>query len=240
MNNLSLKNIQPVLGWLVSVVVPLVLILSTVRLLLNPWFLVFEYNSPGFPADNYGFSLQDRLHWSRYAVDYLVNPVGISYLADLRFPAGQTTPAASCQEMQDCNRLFNDRELQHMVDVKNVVQAVLQVWVAALGILLLLGLWAWRSGWWLEYRLAIGRGGWMTAGLMALIILFALLAFNFIFVLFHQLFFTSGTWVFLYTDTLIRLFPERFWRDMFLVVGAIPSIVGILLGIYLKRWSFKN
>ena len=236
--NSSTKRVQPVFGWLVSILVPVVLVLSTVRLVLNPWFLEFEYHSPGFPADSYGFSLEDRLYWSRFAVDYLINDASISYLADLRFPEGQVTPAPSCLYMEDCTKLYNDRELQHMIDVKNVVQAAMLVWLAAIMIALALALWVWRGGWWLEFRLAIARGGWLTTVLMIFILLLALLAFNFIFVLFHEIFFTQGSWTFLYTDTLIRLFPERFWSDTFLMVGGIPSLVGIALG-YLLRCKNK-
>ena len=233
--NSSTKRVQPVFGWLVSILVPVVLVLSTVRLVLNPWFLEFEYHSTGFPADSYGFSLEDRLYWSRFALDYLINDAGISYLADLRFPEGQVAPAPSCLYMEDCTKLYNDRELQHMIDVKNVVRVAMLVWLAATLISLALALWVWRGGWWLEYRLAIARGGWLTTVLMIFILLLALLAFNFIFVLFHEIFFTQGSWTFLYSDTLIRLFPERFWIDTFLMVAGIPALVGGALGFFLRR-----
>lgn len=233
--NPMLTRMRPVFGWLISLLVPVVLVLSTVRLILNPWFLEFEYHSPGFPDDSYGFDLKDRLHWSRFAVDYLINDADISYLADLHFTEGQLAPAPSCQYMQDCTKLFNDRELEHMIDVKSVVQAAMRIWLGSIILTLALALWAWHSGWWLEYHVAIARGGWLTTFLTIFILLLALLAFNFIFVLFHEIFFTQGSWTFLYSDTLIRLFPERFWSDTFLMVGGIPSFVGIALGYLLRR-----
>jgi hypothetical protein len=60
---------------------------------------------PGFPADRYGFTTADRLYWADIAVDYLVNTAGIEFLADLRF--------------EDGSPVYNERELKHMVDVKN-------------------------------------------------------------------------------------------------------------------------
>jgi integral membrane protein (TIGR01906 family) len=65
--------------------------------------------------------------------------------------------------------------------------------------------------------------------LIGLIILSVLTMFNFIFVLFHEIFFSAGTWSFLYSDTLIRLFPERFWQDTFLMVGGLSVGFGLLI-----------
>ena len=67
-----------------------------------------------------------------------------------------------------------------------------------------------------------------------------LLAFGVIFVWFHQIFFESGTWTFLFSDTLIRLFPERFWRDTFLAVGLLSGGVGLALGILLRDKNKKG
>jgi uncharacterized membrane protein len=67
------------------------------------------------------------------------------------------------------------------------------------------------------------------------IILFVLLAFGVIFVAFHQVFFESGTWTFFYSDTLIRLFPERFWRDTFIAVGVLAGGAGLLLGRFVRE-----
>jgi integral membrane protein (TIGR01906 family) len=70
--------------------------------------------------------------------------------------------------------------------------------------------------------------------LLAAILIFVLVAFGVIFVMFHNIFFESGTWTFLFSDTLIRLFPERFWRDTFLAVGLLAGGAGVALGILLK------
>jgi integral membrane protein (TIGR01906 family) len=71
-----------------------------------------------------------------------------------------------------------------------------------------------------DFRWALARGGLLTLILIGVILLLVLAAFGIFFVAFHQVFFEEGTWTFLWSDTLIRLFPERFWRDTFLVVGG--------------------
>jgi len=220
------------MSWLVTLLMPIALVMATVRLLITPAYLIFEYNTPGFPADPYGFTQADRLNWSKIAAEYLLNDADISFLADLRFPEGQQAPPESCQYMDDCTRLYNERELKHMEDVKAVVKVALNVWYASLGILLLLWFVAGQAHWGPLYRQGLQRGGWLTIFLLLGIILFVLLSFNVLFVAFHNIFFQAGTWQFLFSDTLIRLFPERFWRDTFIAVGVLSGAAGFLIAYF--------
>jgi integral membrane protein (TIGR01906 family) len=225
---MNMKMLAKILSWVVAITLPVVIVLSVVRFVINPWYLQFEYHTPGFPADPYGFTLQDRLKYGRLAVDYLVNSAGISFLGDLRFPAGQEAPPPTCAEMTDCTHLFNDRELQHMLDVKNVVQGAMKVLLVEVVILAGLAIWAWLGKWFNYFLKGLQRGGLLTLVLMGLIILFILVAFNSLFVIFHEIFFKAGTWTFLFSDTLIRLFPERFWQDTFLMVGGLTAALALL------------
>lgn len=234
-----MKVLYKVLSWLVAIILPVVIVLSVVRFVINPWYLQFEYHTPGFPADPYGFTLQDRLKYGRLAVEYLVNSAGISFLGDLRFPEGQQAPPPTCLEMTDCTRLYNDRELQHMLDVKNVVQEALKVLLIGLIALVLLAIWAWLGKWMPLYLKGLQRGGLLTLALMGLIILFVLVAFNYLFVIFHEIFFKAGTWTFLFSDTLIRLFPERFWQDTFLMVGGLTAALALLF-YFGSRWILRR
>jgi uncharacterized membrane protein len=61
-----------------------------------------------------------------------------------------------------------------------------------------------------------------------------LLSFNVLFVAFHNVFFQAGTWMFLFSDTLIRLFPERFWRDTFIAVGVLSGGAGLAIAYFLR------
>ena len=228
------------LFWLIALAVPVALVLTAVRLLISPVYLQVEYNSPGFPQDPFGFTKDERIYWANIAAEYLVNDADISFLADLRFPEGQSAPPATCRYMDDCTKFYNERELKHMLDVKNVVQSALRVWYVSLGLLLVTGILAFFDGWKAEYRRAIRLGGWLTVALLGSILLFVFLAFGVIFVMFHNIFFESGTWTFLFSDTLIRLFPERFWRDTFLAVGLLAGGTGLALGVLLKDKRKKD
>jgi integral membrane protein (TIGR01906 family) len=216
-----------ILPWLATLLIPIALIGLGLRVLLTPLFLNVEYNMPYFPPDSYGFTKADRLKWAPYALDYLLNDQGISYLADLKFEDG--TP------------LYNERELSHMGDVKRVTQGVLQVWYATLALLFLLGVWAWFGKWWQAYRLGLRRGGWLMVALAAAIGLIVVVGiainpnvfWNF-FAGFHHLFFEGNSWMFEFSDTLIRLFPIRFWEDTFLWAAVIALAGGIGLALGLK------
>jgi integral membrane protein (TIGR01906 family) len=217
---------KTILSYLISFLVPLALIGTALRILLSPIFFNIEYRMPYFPADEYGFTQKDRLHWAPFAIDYLVNNAGISYLGDLQF------------ENED--PLYNERELSHMSDVKKVVGGALQVWYISLAILLFFASVAYRGDWGFEYLFALRRGGiWMigfaiTLGLIAgLGIIANPNVFEQFFVFFHSLFFKGDSWLFEYSDTLIRLFPMRFWEDAFLwaAVLTLGGGAGIAFGI---------
>lgn len=216
------------LSWLVALLVPLALIGFGLRVLLTPLFLKIEYNMPYFPSDDYGFTKEDRLKWAPIALDYLVNSADISYLGNLKF--------------EDGSPLYNERELSHMADVKRVTKSALNVWYISLALLAMLGMWSWRGGTWTQtYRLGLMRGGWLMVGLAAVIGLIVIVGiavnpdifWNF-FAGFHHLFFTGDSWLFLFSDTLIRLFPIRFWQDAFLFAAVIALGGGIALGLGLR------
>jgi integral membrane protein (TIGR01906 family) len=221
-----------ILSYLVALLVPIALIGLGLRVLLSPVFLQVEYNMPYFPPDEYGFTKADRLKWAPYALNYLVNGEEISYLGELKFEDG--TP------------LYNERELSHMDDVKRVTQGALRAWYITLAALLLLGIWAWAAGWWQAYRLGLMRGGWLMIGLAVTIGVIAVAGiavnpdvfWNF-FAWFHSLFFEGDSWLFLYSDTLIRLFPIRFWQDAFLWAAAIALGGGAALALGLRSAALR-
>jgi len=214
------------LSYLISLLTPIALIGLALRILLTPIFYTVEYNMPYFPADEYGFTKADRLQWAPFAEQYLVNGADISYLGDLQFDDG--TP------------LYNERELSHMADVKGVVLNALGVWTISLIILAVLAFLAKRGGWIPDYINGLRRGGMWMIGLAAALGLVAGVGivlnpdvFWQFFTLFHQIFFTGDSWLFYYSDTLIRLFPIRFWQDAFLwaAILALGGGAGLAFGL---------
>ena len=216
--------------FLTSLLTPIVLLGFALRLLLTPIFLQVEYRMPGFPADEYGFTREDRLRWAPFAVDYLTNREDISYLADLKFDDG--TP------------LYNERELSHMDDVKRVTRGALNVFYLALAGLALLGLWSKRPQQWAAFRQGLKRGGGIMVGIAGVVAAVVAVGMFLIpdlfwsfFSGFHALFFEGDSWLFAYSDTLIRLFPIRFWQDTFLFAALIAVAGGLGLALGIKTQS---
>jgi Protein of unknown function (DUF1461). len=73
----------------------------------------------------------------------------------------------------------------------------------------------------------------VTVGLVVVIGIFAGISFWQFFTVFHELFFSGNSWLFLYSDTLIRLFPMQFWQDAFLFAGLLDVVCGLVLGLSL-------
>lgn len=222
-------NLPIILSFVVSILIPFALIGLAVRALLTPVFLNIEYNMPYFPADDFGFTKADRLHWAPFALTYLVNSADISYLGNLHFEDGKP--------------LYGERELSHMADVKNVVRGALEIWYVTLALLAILAIFAWRGKWMRTYVNGLRRGGWWMVGLAlalgGIVVVGIALSpdvFWSFFTFFHSLFFTGDSWLFNFSDTLIRLFPIRFWQDAFLWAAMIALGGGFALALGLKRY----
>jgi integral membrane protein (TIGR01906 family) len=206
-----------------AVLIPLLLVILSIRLVMTPLFLQIEYQRDGFPADSYGMTTAQRLEYGPLALDYLIQNQPTRFLSGLTFPAGGT--------------LFNAREIGHMRDVQQVTQwAFAFAWAAgAVAVVCVIGLWR-------RDRQALARafrlGARLAIGLIVTIALVALLAWDTFFTAFHNLFFAGGSWVFAYSDTLIRLFPEQFWFDAAITVGAL-TVIGALL-ILLSAWALSR
>jgi len=216
-----------ILSFPVTLLIPIALVGLGLRILLTPLFFQVEYSMPYFPPDQYGFTKADRLKWAPYALNYLTNDADISYLSTLKFEDGKP--------------LYNERELSHMNDVKRVTQGALKVWYISLAALALLGVWAWAGGWGQAYRLGLMRGGWLMVILAITIGLIAVVGISIdpdiffrFFAGFHSLFFEGDSWLFLFSDTLIRLFPIRFWQDAFLFAALIALAGGTTLGLGMR------
>jgi integral membrane protein (TIGR01906 family) len=216
-----------VLSILVALAVPVLLALVSVRLVVTETYLWLEYNKPDFPPDPYGFSLADRLHYAPYAVQYLVGNAGIDTLGDLTGPDGR--------------KLFNERELSHMVDVKTVTRVAFAVLGVTLILFALLSVALSASP---EGRRALRRGlfsgGLLMLAILVSLLLAVLINWDAFFDQFHKLFFANGSWIFDYSDSLIRLFPVRFWQDAALTVGGLSGAGAILIMAGAWWWERRS
>lgn len=178
----------------------------------SPVFLWLEYHRPGFPADRFGFTLADRMHYGSAGLDYVTNLAGPRYLSSLTH---QGAP------------LFSEVEVDHMTDVKTVL------WIAAAALVVLVVVCALLIASLLRtspggVRRALFAGAvWLPLAVIALAVL-AVLGWETFFAGFHSLFFADGTWTFSVRDALIRLYPQQFWVDAAVVVGLVTLLASLV------------
>ena len=208
-----------------TITFPFFLIMTSIRVVLTPIFPEIEYRIPDFPDDPFGFTFTDRLTWSKVSIDYLVNDSGIDFLASRKLPSG--TP------------LFNQRELSHMLDVKNLTQTALKIWLILSILYIALFFLAWKVKFLIGFYKSVINGGWLTIGLIILILIGVFVSFETLFTDFHRIFFTGDSWLFYTSDSLIRLFPERLWQDVFFAIGGISVLLSIG-AIFLGRKMSKS
>lgn len=213
--------------WLLVLALPLVFLAANLRLVSGHWFVNWEYRRAGFPPDPYGLSTEERIRLAQVCQDYLASNADISLLADLRLPNGE--PA------------FNERELRHMADVQAVYQGLTiagivgaVIWIGASITLLVTG----RSG--SLIPAALLNGALFTLGLLAAVGAFMVISWNQFFTTFHRLFFEGSTWIFPPSDTLIRLFPIRFWIDIAAAIVGLLVVEAVLAGAAGWIWRRKQ
>ena len=217
-----------------TISIPLALVLTNVRLLMTYAFPEAEYGMSSFPPDLYGFTKAQRLFWAKRSIDYILSRPSAGRIEDWKFVEdGVSTPDALRQApgesclyyssqygQRDCTYFYNDREIKHMVDVRLLVGQVIWVWIAAVGLGLLSAGALYYFGEQATLRSGLLAGAGITVFVLVAIVLYLLVNFNTFFTQFHQVFFEGDTWLFLWSDSLIRLFPVKFWQDAFIFVGG--------------------
>ena len=209
----------------IVILIPVLLLLLSVRLVMTDLYLRLEYQRPGFPADRYGWDSSVRLDYGHYGIRYLLSSRDIAYLRDLEIE-GKTA--------------FAPDELAHMEDVKGVTRAAMLVLTVSLMMFIVFaGFLLYRSETRPAFLRAVSQGGFGTLGIAGMLMILALVSWDFFFDSFHAMFFDAGTWRFHNSDTLIRLYPPQFWFDSAIVVGVL-TIGGALLCAFVPRWWLRR
>lgn len=205
---------------LIILLVPLLVIAGSVRLMATDKYLAYEYGKNNFPSDSYGFTAQQRYDLASTNVHYV---------------RAHTPDNTLSSQTLAGKAVYTPREVEHMADVRAVFQAIFRIWQAALVLLLGLGFLLWHQGNRKILAEALRTGGMITVGFVVAVGLLAYLAWQTWFELFHRFFFVAGSWLFDYTDALIRLFPLKFWSDAtftIVLLSLFGGLVAALTGWY--------
>ena len=84
---------------------------------------------------------------------------------------------------------------------------------------------------------ALARGAVLTVGIALVVAIVSATRYDVFETTFHGLFFDGDSWRFDETETLRRLYPDRFWLDTAITVGALAVIQALALLPLARIWA---
>ena len=139
--------------------------------------------------------------------------------------------------------LFNQKEIDHMVDVKNLIKTTILFERVGLTLLIIFFVfYLFREGYisFYENLKIIMLVSFLIWSILLFLIVFGMIVdFNYTFTLFHKIMFTNDLWILdPNSDFLIMIYPQRF----FLEISAAIIILFILINIiiFLSFYSFRK
>jgi len=203
------------------IVFPYISLGLSARIAFSEKFIEWEYSKKDFPRDRWGMEKEERLKLAKLGLKAVMSDEGMEEFKNAKLKNGR--------------KAFTQRETKHMGDVKRFLSFFFpSVYILAL---------FWISGVILlkSFEVLIWSGVFNTFFLAFLGIL-TFINYNKAFEVFHNILFDPYSWRFRYSDTLIRIYPMKFWYDgtVFVAVlsflfGAIVLMAGILGKKFLKE-----
>lgn len=199
--------------------IPLFLTTTTVRIVVNtPALYSYGFDRYDIPKRT-GIERKELLSAGRQIREYFNNE---NALLDVRVVRGGILRS-----------IYNQREINHMRDVKDLIRNVYVVQFLS-GLFLLgfiatiLGIRGLRS--YKDIVRYAGRGSVITIGLVAVAGIASFIGFEKVFLAFHLISFSNDLWQLDPSkDYLIAMFPQSFFYDATMVIGLAITVEAILL-----------
>jgi integral membrane protein (TIGR01906 family) len=213
-----LKVVRIITQWLFILTLPVLLLTASVSAAVNsPWFYTYGFAKYEV-SETTGLDKEQLSMAAHGLVSYFnsdTEPIDVYLVKD-----GEPF------------RLFNEREVIHLRDVKGLFRLV---YILLLGTGLYACVYFGQSlFWWREHRpLAKGLlwGGGLTLALMVVIGVAAAIDFNWFFRQFHLISFANDFWMLdPATDYLIMLFPQGFWFEAAIYCALSTALGAVILG----------
>ena len=211
-----------ILQTLLLVCVPVFLITTNVRLVLNSGML-YDYGFNKYKIENYTGIEYEQLQIAGQQIrDYFNNDedrIKISISVHGRM----------------VSNLFNEKEILHMYDVKQLVKMVysVQLYAAISIIIACLLLFVDSSRKWKQTMPRyFMKGGWLTFSVVLFVALLAVVGFDRLFLYFHLVSFSNDLWILdPRHDYLIAMFPQGFFFDSTVAIAILTLLEGAFLGL---------
>ncbi len=209
---------KKLVSFLLVLTFPFLAVGLSTRVLFSEWFIDYEYSKKDFPKDRWGMSESARKELAKLGLEAVMSEEGLEKFKSARLPAGRLA--------------FSYREVKHMEDVNRLLSVLFP---AVYGGSLL----------WLVAFLALvkDKGGLLLkAGIFSISLILAitalvLLNYQLAFEVFHNFVFDPVSWRFSYRDTLLRIYPMKFWFDgtvAVILLSLLLSLLALAVGLLLK------
>ena len=219
---MNMRIFHIILQALFIVCVPVFLITTNVRLVLNSGML-YDYGFNKYKIEKYTGIEYEQLQIAGQQIrDYFNNDedkikISISVHGSM------------------VSNLFNEKEILHMYDVKQLVKMVYSVQLyAAISIIiacLLLFVDSTRK-WKQTMPRYFMKGGWLTFSVVLFVALLAVVGFDRLFLYFHLVSFSNDLWILdPRHDYLIAMFPQGFFFDSTVAIAILTLLEGAFLGL---------
>jgi len=198
----------------IGVATAIVIIAVSILPFLTPQWVGFEQGRAGAEA------------WTGYTTAELRDATD-AILSDLVFGPPDFDAAVAGQPVLEA------REQAHMRDVRTVFTGL---WVAAVASVVVLAIAGWRVHDRGRLWRAVRRGAMVLAVAVVALGIVALVAFDTLFEVFHELLFPAGSYTFdPSADKLVQLFPFAFWNDTGIAVGVVIVVIAALVAWLASR-----
>tara|TARA_B110000438_G_scaffold298227_1_gene346045 strand:- start:16963 stop:17646 length:684 start_codon:yes stop_codon:yes gene_type:complete len=199
--------------------VPVILSISFEIITFSDWIYTYNWSRNNI-SNNTGLSITELNHSSNSIKDYFKND-----LEKLEIIITQNN---------NNYHLFKDREIDHMVDVKSIIQSTL-LFEKVGGILLIIFLIMLFYNQKLKtieenIRKIILKSFFLWGAFLSIIIFGMMVNFNYTFILFHKLLFRNDLWILNpRTDFLLMMFPQRFFLEIAIGILLLFFLINILI-----------
>ncbi len=203
------------------IAVPLFLLLTNVRIAAT-WGPVYDYAFTQYDGPGRtGIARSELDRSARELVDY--------------FQSGEEGLLIATRVEKDGQQvaLYNQREVLHLSDVRDLFQVVFRIQEASFAYIIVyivaVVLWSRERSMRRLARQGIAAG-LLGFGALAVAAVGVLVSFDSLFTQFHVLSFANDFWkLSAERDALIQMFPQGFWFDVSLAVGVVTLLEGALL-----------
>jgi len=214
-----MKIARGIVFWLFVFCLPVLIVTSVMRWAVNE-IRLYEYGFEKYRIDEVtGIDVLQLKKVAQHLIDYF----------NLKVDSVQVLVTKQGQQFV----LFNEREIVHLEDVRNLVQLDYHVQLVVLALMFACILVFWlgfREGWRVPAR-GLFWGSVVTLGLMSFLALWAIIGFERLFILFHLVSFSNEYWILDPTrDYLIMLFPGGFFYDAALLIFGVVMLKALVVG----------